>query len=118
MSVRRNKEYFYILNELRRASKKYDAPIWRYVRELMDRPKRRRVSVNLSKINRYSSEGDVVVVPGKVLGAGNIDHRITIAAYDFSLTAYTKLREAGCMILTIPELIQRFPKGSGVKIIV
>ena len=118
MSARRNKEYFFILYELRRASRRYNAPIWRYVRELLSRPKRRRVAVNISKLNRYTSENDVVVVPGKVLGAGDIDHRITVAAYDFSLTAYNKLREAGCEILSIPELIERYPKGSGVKIIV
>jgi len=118
MSERRNKEFFFVLNELRRASRRHNAPIWRYVRELLDKPKRRRVAVNLSKINRHTSENDVVVVPGKVLGAGDIDHKIVIGAYDYSLTALEKLRRAGCTVLSIPELVEKYPKGSGVKIIV
>lgn len=118
MSVRRNKEFFFVLNELRRASRRYNAPIWRYVRELLSKPKRRRVAVNISRLNRYTSENDVVVVPGKVLGAGDINHKIVVGAYDYSLTALEKLRRAGCEVLSIPELIERYPRGSRVKIIV
>ncbi|HID40996.1 MAG TPA: 50S ribosomal protein L18e, partial [Pyrodictium sp.] len=83
------------LRALKSAANRNNAPIWRYVAELIDKPRRLRVEVNLSKINRYTQRGDVVVVPGKVLGAGNIDHPVTVAALGFSSQAVEKTRAAG-----------------------
>ena len=113
-----NKELLETLNLLRKTAYKEDAKIWRRVRELLYKPKRRRVSVNISKINRYTDEGDLVIVPGKVLGSGFIDHKIIIGAYDYSLIARKKLIDAGCEVLSIKEFVKKYPKGSGVKIIV
>jgi len=113
-----NKEFLDTINLLRKTSYQEKALIWRRVRELLYKPKRRRIIVNISKLNRYTQEGDVVVVPGKVLGSGYIDHKIKVAAYDFSLSARKKLKDAGCEILSIKELLVENPKGKGVKIIV
>jgi large subunit ribosomal protein L18e len=113
-----NKILLKTLNLLRRSAREYQAPIWRRVREILGSPKRRRISVNISKINRYSVEGDVVVVPGKVLGAGEIGHKVVIGAFSYSDLAIKKLRDAGCEVLSIEELVRRYPKGNGVKIIV
>ncbi len=113
-----DKRRLYVLNLLRRTANKYDAPIWKRVRELLDKPKRQRVSVNISKINRYTGDGDVVVVPGKVIGSGSMDHKVVIGAYDYSLKAREKLLEAGCEVLTIEELVEKYPEGKGVKIII
>jgi len=73
--------------------------------------------VNLSRINRHTSEGDVVVVPGKVLGAGLLRHPVTVAAFAFTRSARQKILEAGGKCLDIRELVELNPKGSGVKII-
>ncbi len=113
-----DKRRLYVSNLLRRMSNKYEAPIWRRVRELLLKPRRRRVQVNISKLNRYTSEGDVVVVPGKVLGSGDMDHKIVIGAYSYTLTALNKLRNAECEVLTIEQLVDRYPDGKGVKIII
>jgi len=113
-----NKHILETINLLRKKSREEDVAIWRYVRELIYKPKRRRIAVNLSRINRYSKEGDMVIVPGKVLGSGYINHKIIIGALDYSITAKKKLLEAGCEVLSIKDFINRNPKGSGVKIIV
>lgn len=118
MSRPENKFLIKTLNLLRRSAYRYNAPIWRRVRELMERPKRRRVAVNISKINRYSRDGDIVVVPGRVLSSGYIDHKVVIAAFSYSEMAVKKLRDAGCEILSIEDLVKKYPNGSGVKIIV
>jgi large subunit ribosomal protein L18e len=106
------------INLLRKTAYHEKALIWKRVRELLYRPKRRRIAVNISKLNRYTKEGDTVVVPGKILGSGYIDHKIKVAAYDFSLSARKKLKDAGCEILTIKELLSENPRGREVKIIV
>jgi large subunit ribosomal protein L18e len=103
---------------LRKYARQYHAPIWRYVAELLERPRRLRIVVNVSKINRYTESGDVVVVPGKVLGAGSIDHPVTVAAIAFSKQAADKIRAAGGKVLHILQLLEVNPRGSRVKIII
>ena len=103
---------------LKSAANKNNAPIWRCVAELIDRPRRLRVEVNLSKINRYTQSGDVVIVPGKVLGAGSMDHPVTVAALGFSRQAVEKIRAAGGKVVHILQLIEENPRGSRVKIII
>ncbi len=106
------------IRELRKAARQHDAPIWRYVAELLDRPRRLRYEVNVSKINRYTKPGDVVVVPGKVLGAGRLDHAVVVAAVGFSEEAVRKITGAGGRVMHILQLVQANPRGSGVKIII
>ena len=102
---------------LRKYAKDNDAPIWRTVAEALEKPTRKRITVNVSKINRHTNEGDVVVVPGKVLGAGRIDHAVTVAALSFSEQAIRKIKEAGGRVLNILELVEENKKGSNIKII-
>jgi large subunit ribosomal protein L18e len=66
-------------------------------------------------VNRYTSEGDVVVVPGKVLGAGDLDHTVTVAAYKFSMAAREKINANGAT-MSLEELMEKYPTGSNVKI--
>ncbi len=90
---------------------------WRRIIEECEKPRRNMRAVNLYKLNRLTKAGEVVYVPGKVLGAGNIDHPITISAFGFSRTAYEKLSKSGSTILTIEEFAEKYPNGSGVKLI-
>ncbi|GGP21616.1 50S ribosomal protein L18e [Thermocladium modestius] len=106
-----------LIRFLRKASAQTGAGIWRYVAELLEKPRRSRVFVNLSKIDRYSSENDVVVVPGKVLGSGELRKKVTVAAFRFSDDAVEKIRGAGGDAINIAELVKRNPKGSGARII-
>ncbi len=107
-----------LIERLGRASKQHDAPIWRRVGELLGRPRSRRASVNIAKIARYSSAGSMVIVPGKVLGSGSIEHPVTVAAFSFSSTAIKKILDAKGKVLSIDELVKMNPKGTGVRIIV
>jgi len=93
------------------------ARFWKRILEEAERARRQRRAVNLYKLNRLTKAGDVVYVPGKVLGTGNIDHPITISAFGFSKTAYEKLLKSGSTVLTTQEFAERYPTGSGVKII-
>ncbi|MEL9997801.1 MAG: 50S ribosomal protein L18e [Sulfolobales archaeon] len=107
-----------LIKELNKYAKDYNAPIWSYVAEILSRPARKRVVVNLSKLNRYVNDGDVVVVPGKVLGGGNLTKKITLATVSISLTALEKVRESGSRVIHIRDLVKEYPKGSGVKVII
>jgi len=75
------------------------------------------VAVNLSRLNRHTKEGETVVVPGKVLGAGSIDHPLNVAAFAFSEKARSKILRARGKCLSILKIMEKNPKGIDVKII-
>ncbi len=106
-----------IIEDLKRISRESSAPIWREIAKRLEKPRRNYAEVNLSKINRYSDANDMILVPGKVLSAGAIDKPVTIAALGFSKKAYEKISKCGKCV-SIEELMENNPKGSGVKIIV
>jgi len=81
------------------------------------KPKPRRAAVNLSHINRSTQKNDTIVVPGKVLGTGSLNHSLTVAAFDVSESAKEKLKAAKAKYLSIPELVAKNPTGTKVKII-
>jgi large subunit ribosomal protein L18e len=103
--------------DLKAAGHKYDVPFAVAVAEKMGKPTRRKVEVDISRIERFAAKGQTVMVPGKVLGSGKITKPVTIAAVAFSASAAGKIEKAGGKIVTIAELIEKHPKGTGVKIL-
>ena len=101
---------------LKEAGKKSN--FWKRIAEEALRPRRRKRVVNISKINRLTKPKDKVIVPGKVLGDGEINHSITLSAFEISRKAIEKILSANGKILTIEEMIKKNPMGKGVKIIV
>jgi len=112
-----NPELLNLIRLLKKKAKETRSRIWRDVAERLSVSRRRRIAVNVSRINRYTKKGEVVVVPGKVLGAGKLEHSVTVAAFTFSKTAKDKILKAKGKCLSIPELIKKNPKGSKIKII-
>lgn len=90
---------------------------WLEVASILSSPRRRKIDVNLDRIDKESKEGDTVIVPGKVLGDGEISKKISIAALSFSEQAREKLQEKKCKIFNLIEEIKSNPKGDGIKII-
>ena len=103
-----------LVRQLRKKGKEQKVSLWRDLAERLVQPRRARAEVNLSHLTRYSSEGTTVIVPGKVLGAGKLDHPISIAAFKFSGTARRKIVGAGGKVLTIQQLLEQNPSGKGV----
>jgi large subunit ribosomal protein L18e len=106
-----------LINALKKASIKHNNGIWKRVAELIARPARKRAAVNVGKIGRHTNDGDIVVIPGKVLGSGIIPHKVTVAALNASTTARSIIVGSGGTLITINELLNDHPKGTGVTII-
>lgn len=111
-----NPQLLVAIRGLQKASKKYDAEIWAALAKKLARSKHSRVAVNLSRISRTLKEGEMAAVPGKVLGAGNLNGR-SVAAFCFSKVARKKIENAGGECLSLEALVQKNPRGSGVRII-
>ncbi len=101
---------------LYKISSETKANLWSRIADDLLMPTRQRRLVNVFKLNLYSKDGDVIVVPGKVLGTGDLNHQVTVAAFGFSKSAIEKIKNAKGNVMTIPELIQKNPKGKDVKI--
>ncbi|MDE1726296.1 MAG: 50S ribosomal protein L18e [Thaumarchaeota archaeon] len=112
-----NQVVIQMAKELKVASKKNKAPIWLKLAEMALKPSRTKRVVNLGQINRFVSDNDVVVVPGKVLGTGNISHKITLCSFSISTTGAKKVTQSGGKIVDFAQLIKSNPTGKGVKII-
>ena len=91
--------------------------IWKRVARDLEKSRRSRRTVNLSRINRYSNDGDIVVIPGKVLADGTIEKKVSIAAFHFSTAAKSKIETAGGKAISIQELLKTNPDAKGVKIL-
>ncbi|MEK6841071.1 MAG: 50S ribosomal protein L18e, partial [Nanoarchaeota archaeon] len=105
-----------LIIELRKLASKQKVKLWKRIANDLEKPTRKRREVNLYKINKYTRNNEIALVPGKVLSLGNLDKKLTIAAYQFSKQAKEKINKIGKAI-TIKELIKENPKGKKVRII-
>jgi large subunit ribosomal protein L18e len=106
-----------LIEKLKASAREHQADVWKEVARRLEAPSNNYAKVNLSRLNRHTNSGDVVVIPGKVLGAGLIDHPISVSALNFSANARLKLLAASGTVMTIDEILDRSPNGSNVKII-
>ncbi len=107
-----------LIRLLHKTAARHDTKIWKRVAELVERPARQHVVVNIGKIERHTRDGDVIVVPGKVLGAGVLTHKVTVAALSASTAARSSIINAGGTLITIDQLMTQRPNGSGITIII
>jgi large subunit ribosomal protein L18e len=106
-----------LIMDLKRSSFEHKAPIWKDIACRLEKPSRSWAQVNLGHVSKHTQKGDTVVIPGKLLGMGNIDKAVTVAAFSFSDSAVSKLRKVGGENLSIRELVEKHPKGRNIKII-
>jgi len=76
------------------------------IAKILSGPTRARKKINLEDIEKKAKK-DVVIVPGKVLGNGEIKKKIKIIALSFSSSAEEKLKKAGCEVKTIKEELEK-----------
>ena len=111
-----NPELLALIRSLRKKAKEHDAQVWRDVAQSLSASKRRRVAVNVSRLNRHTKEKDTVVVPGKVLGTGTLEHPLVVAAFAFSDEARAKIMRVKGKCVSISQLMEDNLKGSNVRI--
>jgi large subunit ribosomal protein L18e len=105
-----------IIGELKKRSYEQKAKIWGRIADDLERPTRKRRVVNLSSLSRHTKENETIIVPGKVLGAGDLSHKLVISAFQFSGGAKEKIEKAGSKIIPLLELSKSNPSGKGIRI--
>jgi len=112
-----NPQLHSLIQELKQRSKDQQVNIWKAIALDLEKPTRQRREVNLSRISRYTKENEIIIVPGKVLGSGSLDHKLTISAFKFSGSAIEKINQVGAKIVPLLELSKESPKGKRIRII-
>lgn len=93
-----------------------ERPLWKRVAVELSKPTRHKREVNVYKLERYAKDGEVILVPGKVLGTGILNKKITVAALQFSDSARAKIHSNNGETLSIQELMEKHPDGKGIRI--
>ena len=112
----KNQSFQELILKLTKKSEEGSKLISRVAQDI-NRSRRIAREVNLSRINRYTKEGETIIVPGKVLGGGELDHKITISALKFSESALSKLKKNGSTIIPLNDIIKDPLTGKRVRII-
>jgi len=107
-----------LLKEMIKGLKKKgsETPVWKAVAEGLNRPRRKGYKVNLYEIEKHAKPKETIIVPGAVLGSGDIKKTVTVAALKFSKSAKEKIEKAGGKCLSIDELVEKSPKSSNIRI--
>lgn len=90
---------------------------WIKIAGILSSPRRNKIAVNLDDIEQNSKEGDTIVIPGKVLGQGDVSKKLRVVAVSFSEEARKKLKDKKAEIIKISEEIKINPEAKGIKLI-
>ena len=106
-----------LIQSLRKESSISKAALWRRVADDLEKSTRQRRVVNISRIARNTKPNETIVVPGKVLGSGLLQHSIVVAALSFSDGAKERIEQAKGKALTIEQLLKQKPKTKDLKLL-
>lgn len=87
------------------------------IAKILVMPKRKMVRVNLEELETQVKDGENVLVPGKVLGDGDLTKNVKIVAYSFSENAVEKLKKAKIDFSELGEELKTNKKLNDYRII-
>lgn len=106
-----------LIRELKVLSRKENVGVWRRVSDELAKPSRQHREVNLFTVDLYAKDNETMIVPGKVLGEGDLSHPVSVAAFRFSTSAKEKIIKAGGKVLTVKDVMKANPKGKNTRIL-
>jgi large subunit ribosomal protein L18e len=116
MAKTKNEQLATLIQALKTLAIQKDVSLWKRIALELEKATRARREINVYKLETFAREGEVVIVPGKVLGSGALSKKITVAALSFSDSARDKILANKGEILTIDELMTKNPQASKVRI--
>ena len=95
----------------------YKNPSWMKFAKLLSQSTKKHSSVNLAEIDKQTSMGDTVLIPGKVLSIGEVTKKIKVCSFGISQEALEKLKKTRSEWINILDEIKKNPKAEALKII-
>ena len=97
------------ISQLKAKSRETGSALWRDVALRLSRSRSNWAQPNLSRMTRYAPEGAIIVVPGKLLGSGEVSGSPTVAAYSVSSSTRDKIERAGGKVMNLNEFMDSNP---------
>ncbi len=91
-----------LITELRKTKRDFFGD----VADRLEKPRRKKSEVNVSVLNSGAEKGEVIVVPSKVLGGGEITKPLKVYAWKFSAEAEQKITKAGGKCLPLKDILK------------
>ena len=105
-----------LIEDLERKSAAKQNNFLKDIAEKLNKPRRQRVEVNLAHIERFAKKDETIIIPGVVLGYGELTKPLTISAWKFSKPAKQKIEKIKGKPISIEELVKINPRGTKVRI--
>jgi large subunit ribosomal protein L18e len=105
-----NKVLFDTIRDLKKLSNKTDVGLYKAVARILSKTGSQRPKVNVLKINKFANVKEAIIVPGKVLGSGNITKPVEVIGLCASCMAVEKIKKAGGKFTLISDFIKTTPK--------
>jgi large subunit ribosomal protein L18e len=90
---------------------------WVEISGILSGLSRNKAILNLNYIDSQAKEGEIIVVPGKVLSVGELTKKIKIVALSASKSAIEKINNSGSKFVKMIEEIKSNPEAKGIKIL-
>jgi len=105
-----------LIEDLKRKSIEKQSNFLKDIVEKLNKPRRQRVEVNIAHIERYTEKNETIIVPGVVIGYGELTKSVTVSAWKFSKPAKQKIEKIKGKAISIEELVNKNPRGTNVRI--
>ena len=105
------------LAAVRSAAKASGKPVYSRALRMLSKKVSQLVEVNVGKLDSLSSEGSVILVPGRVLGEGDVTKKLFVGAVAFTASAAQKIIAAGGEALLMKDFVAKFGEGKGVFLV-
>ena len=104
------------IETLLRVSRESNFKLWRDIARRLSGGSRRYATINVGKLSSLSKEGEILIVPGSVLGEGKLDKKVVIAGLRATRSALEKITASGSTFKSLKDLASENPKPANARI--
>ena len=95
-----------------RKLRKSKTGLWKTAATLLAKSKRQRVSMSVDRLLRLASDGEKIVVPGKLIGISTKKKKVEVYAYSVTPNALKAIENGGGKLHLISSLSEKDISGA------
>ncbi len=110
--IKTNPEKQELRNQLKELWLKTNKKIWKRLMKEIEKPTRLKRVVNVAKFEKVCEKDEKIIVPGKVLGGGELTKPLFVVAFEFSESAKKKIEASGGKWILLRDYIKKNPDSN------
>lgn len=117
MSKKTNPQILNLIKDLHGAYEQHKAGIWLTAAKALEAASKSHSVLSLKQLNMLTEKNEKVLVLGKILGTGSLEHALEVYSFCISKSALEGIKKSKGTYGTVEELIKKHPDGSKIKIL-